>query len=776
MTNMKSYIGRFLNQETTRPDNIADQQLVEIKILDTEANVADNYFNTRYWTKPNFDGTQTVTVLLGDLPEAAIGAGFGYTEGSDYTEQPLDITKKRQTLIFPDTAELWAFSVDYETGTDYRAELSNVKPVELELSESPLVISVIDNAEAKFTPIRSKQAEIRCYSSDTIDMDDFTEGGDTRFIVEIDMPYTSNALFRGFLSVSDMSQEFQPDPNVIVLTATDGLGFLNDERLVDFDGKNPTNDRVIMDYIVWALARTGQLLEIDIIMNVRDPEAPTLDTVDGGQGHFYKWFYLDAKTFEDDIGESLDCYEVLLQILGYMCFITQYQGRWRIQRIDEMEIGAELNIFRFNSSGGFIVREQYNPEKSIGRGLPLSWMNDDAVKSAQRANKEVRLNFQYNFPQELICNIDLSRGEGVTPDEDFTGAIDLIPECIEYLREGSPVNIGTLDQPPSVGATGVLRREFEGGQEQANYLLGHLAGGFRHYFKFEPLVVGENDKIEFGFSFKLLSPSVVTNIYPLLVILEGNDGSFWLWNYDQPTGASNWVQKTAADSPFFDLWRADLTGAIPSDWQSISATSKPMPVAGKIYFRFLVTNADYDFAFADLNLRYIVYINGSYPSYTGQRNSVTNSNLDSKALLDEQVFMSDGPALAMKGVLKVPTVEGYKLGSLVYDAARSPGAVLNPMRFGKFQIYDVWNQYRRVMMQFEGVVDGLESAVEIPDIVNTYILTDPDKSTMNRIFMVLHYEQDHHLCEFTLFLQELHDSTKPKVYEGHQFKYITTDE
>lgn len=776
-TNMLSYSGGFVNQETNRPDNQPNQQLVEMRIYDQEAPVTDNPFGIRYKVTNNYDGFVKVDVSWDALPEATVAAAFGWYDGTNWNDQAVDPLSGSATLYFVDTAtDSWGFFVDYAVGFDTRVQLSNVPPIEVELTDTPLITEVIDNDENKFTPIRSKQATIGLYSSGQMDIANFCDGGDNRFVVEIDYPYTQFAAFRGFLSLSDLQQDFQPDPNTITLIATDGLGFLNDEVLVTFDGLNPLNDHPIMDYLCWSLGRTGQRLEIDVIMNLRDPEAPTLDTADGAAGHFYKWFWLDAKTFEDEIGLSTDAYEVLIRILGNMCFLTQYKGRWRIQRIDEMELDKPLNVYRFNSEGGFIDKRTENVQKQIGYNLPLSWMNDDAVKSAQRPYKSINLDFNYDFPEELICNIDLSRGTFDPVDVDYTGTVDIIPECIEFLRESSPSRIDTLDQPASGGATGVLKRMYEGGQEKENYLLGDINDGFRHYFKFQQLAVGVNDKIEFSFNFRLISPSSVTNYFPLLVLLYGNDGTYWAWNYDQPTGVSEWVQLLASDTPFNDLWRSDLSGLDPTEWQGISATSRPIPVSGNLVFRFLVTNTTYSTAFADLSMRYIIYLNGSYPDYSGQRDSVVDVALRPKAVLKEQVYISDGPALAMKGVLKVPTMDGFKLGSLVYNAARSTDAVLNPMRFGRQQSFDVWNQFNRVMMQFEGTVDGMDSGAEIPDIVHTYVLTDADKSTINRLFMILHYSQDHHLCEFNLFLQELQDSTKPKVYDNHEFKYVTANE
>ena len=108
--------------------------------------------------------------------------------------------------------------------------------VEIELADNPVTIRVVDNNEDKFTPIRSKSCEIRLHTNPNINIITFGAGGDNQYKVQICMNYTGNTIFEGWLSISDLRQDFQPDPNVLVLTATDGLGFLKDLPLTNVLG------------------------------------------------------------------------------------------------------------------------------------------------------------------------------------------------------------------------------------------------------------------------------------------------------------------------------------------------------------------------------------------------------------------------------------------------------------------------------------------------------------------------------------------------------------
>lgn len=81
------------------------------------------------------------------------------------------------------------------------------------------------------------------------------------------------------------------------------------------------------------------------------------------------------------------------------------------------------------------------------------------------------------------------------------------------------------------------------------------------------------------------------------------------------------------------------------------------------------------------------------------------------------------------------------------------------------------------MRKFEATVDRTDSTTQIPDILHKYILQDVNENTTDgvnyRIFQLLHYEMDLHLCEWGCFLHECLNTAVPKVYEGETFKYIT---
>lgn len=125
----------------------------------------------------------------------------------------------------------------YISPTDVIYQDTEVQNVfDLTGAATPLIISTINNDRDKFQPIRSKQAVIQFVSNRAagLDVNTFSKGADDLWRVTIISQDTSETIFTGFLILSDNNQSFQPDPNVVTLTATDHLGVLKDIPLKTF--------------------------------------------------------------------------------------------------------------------------------------------------------------------------------------------------------------------------------------------------------------------------------------------------------------------------------------------------------------------------------------------------------------------------------------------------------------------------------------------------------------------------------------------------------------
>lgn len=736
---------------------------------------------------------------------------------------------------------------DHDTLVDDDAEQV---PIGLQLTDDPCRIAWVNNDEDPFPPIIGSECTIQVYTAPGISISTFAYGADDRFKVHIYQveELSTTTIWRGILSTADCRQEFMPDPNVLTLIATDGLGLLNDIELTDFDDNTPQWEHPIVDFIAYAISKKGWDSNINVIMNVRHEDDDTLNSDSTGAGHFYKAQWLDARTFEDEVGTCHNCYEALEKILKDNCTLFQHLGEMWIRRTDEVEYGHNFYVFTFDSEGNFLSKTEITRELTIGVDLPHAWMNDDAEIALERLFKQVNETFRYTKFLETVCNIDISRGNnpdpaGTTVGEETEGD----PECMPYYSESLTGFFTDLDQPPL--ADGKLKIIYDFGLEQERYLSAEAVTR-RHYFKLQAFPVAQGDKLTFSVDTRTDTSVALTTVFPVHILLIANDGSYYVWDYDEASGTNQWVSVIAASGWFLNNWSFNRTGDTSTDWRGISATSHPAPEAGKVYIRLVQASTGFEMWFQNISLEILPFINGSYRAVTGHMHTVAQ-DASTRNKRDNEVFMNDGPSAAYKGVLLRPqqgasifsgtvnfastgfNVAGdqtnifqrgmniyidattaandgfFRIENVVYNIIGSTTAVtLNKTMtvvseaatiytasfapanrfysahvfpdgptsddvvhaFGFLQVFDVWNQFNRVMSRMEGTVDGTD---EFPGILHKMFSGDASQQTSNRIFQLLHAEIDLHLCEWGAFLAEVAHSDVAKEYTGHSFKYLT---
>lgn len=751
--------------------------------------------------------------------------------------------------------------VDIYDTTSGEAE-SPTQIIELEMADDPVIYESIDNDELKDTVIRSLRAVVNIHSSDTIGIETFDSTEDQQFYCEITTQ--AGAVFlKGWVSVGDIEEDFQPDPNIISLIITDGLGSLADEELTDEEGNVITGIHSIWYYIRLALLKTGLSLENLVTFNIREKFASTINSGTGPRetGHFFNYCYLDARTFEgDNPGTMITAREVLDRIL-YGCFITQYSGLWLILSIDEMQGDAEYIIFSVTPEGIFSLASASEYEKQIGDGLSMSWMNDDALISSERPVKKLDLKRIYEYFKEIPCNVDFERGTGSDPTGAEDETIDFTPECWDFLREGTD-NVD-LDTAPFGGSVGVLRKKYVFSYEKERYLVIKQAGGFRHYFKSEGIRMGLLSKIDLGVNYRYNTngsdPSATINL--IHIRLVGDSGQLYDLNLSAGETESAWSTKDATDPVFDDTIQDTRDPHHFTDWKSFSFTTAPVPEEGILYIRLLQALASpTEINFNGLTVNYIPQINGTYAKFTGESHIITQ-DIGTRAKRENELFIGSGPDANIKGVLQkrgtdreifadtvtfgnsqqfeltgdhraalrsyigqiviiagsslndqettlvslnysiignttqvffsgttvietsvaiTLSVATFELAELFYAGQVLPDgppedAYSKP--YGENIAFNIWNQYNRIMRKFEGTVDGIETHIfagdSPPHFIHRYRLTDGNPNTGSRVFMLLHFSQNLHLCEWAVMLHEVHDPSKGKQYLNHNFKYLT---
>lgn len=495
-------------------------------------------------------------------------------------------------------------------------------------------------------------------------------------------------------------------------------------------------------------------------------------------GHFYDKAYLDAKTFEAEIGVSVNCYEAIERILRDDCTLFQYKGEWWIICVDEYDNNG-LYRARFNTDGDLTQEpDLIDMNFSIGFNESVLFANANQIVRCDRPHKFVKEKFDYNNPLEIVCNIDFSRGESTTPVEPSNGdqSIDYSLECWEFLREGNPATIANLDQPPSSGSLGVLTKRYEFAYEKERYLRTKSASGFRHYFKAQELPVLAGDKLEVGVGFRLSTSETVTNINMVNVMLIGDDGNYYIWDYDEPTDTSEWVQHVATDAWFNESFRVDWSGQLTTDWKNVNATSLECPVSGLIIIR-LVNNvtSSWELWFSGLTVTYIPKINGSFQRYTGHTNTVTRAEMGYAAKKENTVHVGDAPRPIIKGAIFFELSGKYYIAQIFYPSSHY-GITGNPQPqmtrpYGWHQVFAIWNQYKSPYTIITGDVWGVPA--EWPDLVHVFLLTDPSGLVSDRFFMLISFSQDWKTGIWRGTFVEVYNTVDGKDYSTpFEFKYI----
>jgi hypothetical protein len=561
--------------------------------------------------------------------------------------------------------------------------------ISLLAAANPLVISIINNDQDKFSPIRAKQAVIT-FESDINDFQDittFADSSDNRWYVEATAD--GQAIFKGFLMLVDSQMDFLPDPNVVVLTASDHLATLKDIALTTDSGINPSGKYKIGELIGLCLKKTGMSLPITVINNLRHGSSSMsfigavfiaatkqIGFTPGTEGFFYvgQVVTVTGTVFNDGTYNvtvvtdvSITVAETLVNEAVNATFTDSSSGGHFYDKIYldaktfESSIGLSENCytvlekilgedcFMTQWKGNWYVMRvdefDGNPIYAatfdfnglfVSFDTPVTFAKSIGATETRRfANADALLRFDrpHKFVKETY---NYRYPEEIPCNRDFARGTGAQPtgaatETIEQTLEcWQFLREGTtpagLDSAPFAGSYGVLRKMFEYNYEVSRFAAEIEAGGFRHYFKSEGIEVQQGDKIELGYDYKLSTTETPTNMFTAHVRLVGDDGFVYDWNYSETTGISFWHKKTTAATVFDDMFQNDWSGANTLEYHSMQATSLPLPVSGTLYIRLVVGTVGFELNFANVTLNIIAFINGSYQRYLGQYEQVTRLN------------------------------------------------------------------------------------------------------------------------------------------------------
>lgn len=505
--------------------------------------------------------------------------------------------------------------------------------------------------------------------------------------------------------------------------------------------------------------------------------------------HFYKGTYLDAKTFETEIGASHNCYDVIKKILGYDCFIIQYKGAWWVCRIDEYE-NNPFYVARFDEDGAFIdIYEDTNLSKNFGK-YETHWFSDEStIVSPKRPAGFIKLTYNFDNPQEVVCNMDFARGdfiEDLDPEINEDGVSQEVKaydfECWESLSKeggGAPNILDNYDQPPISSTSLYVKKFYINGTEVFREVFIEAAPGTGAgvpYIKSFESRVQIRDKVTVGVDLKYTNTGGSTAFLntPVMVGLYADSGKIYWWKaFDEanPNDPQEWVEIDTSD--LVPDWYRGAT--LDKEW-NLNYTSPPLPETGNLFIYFINQYGESVQAhYSGLQVSVLAFINGSYKDVKGRYYKVSTADTGYLAKIDDEVFISDAERELFKGAMFFLADSLYKLTQKWYNAARvalgSPAALTDVKPFGEIQAWSVWNQNRLANRIFQYSISGFGD--DIPSIVHKYQINDASSHSMNRSFLMLTAEKDLFKCTMNGTIEQVYHTTEGKVYDDQlEFKYL----
>lgn len=729
----------------------------------------------------------------------------------------------------------------YDTSVQIEDDATE-EQIYMQMAGEPVREITSDDNESKFTPILSRSYEINVLTDDKINLSTFAGSDDNRW--KVIYKIAGQTVFIGYLLLDDLQMEFMPDPNVLLLVATDNLGITKDKPLTDLQGNNPSGVNRLIDYLVWALAATNLALPIKVFNNLREEDSRpfTSDTtfatgpnqigvftgpsffrpgkkiqvsntssnngivtiesvlVSGAtttlnvaetlvnevgvdtiftdvSANFYNDCFVHAKTWEKEIGESIDAYTVIQRILGDHCRLIQQWGAWWIISVDELD-NFQMRGCNYDEEGNFVDNDDpttYTKEIGLDNNESIQFINEDAIVKPTMPHKFIKETFKLQTPKEIVCNINFSRGELIQALSGFSKF--RIEDWTHGIEQASAISLA------AAVTTAYIRRNYDGlGYEKERFaVVPHESGGAA--IRTCAVEVAEKDRIKLTFDYALSADSGVSgSVGPNIayVLLFGDDGTYWTLAYgslSHPNGT--WVESngtfTSNLTPIKDTY--DSTDINQTESRSLTVDSLNIPVTGKLYIQLRNPNFNSeasDIYFNGLQLEYRAYINDGYLPIKEQYHKITGV-VNNNVKRENEVFIGDSPRKIFKGALLKYNgfTEDYDLVERFYKANiytdnDPPDEALKT--FGEWQAWWIWNQYRLCNREFDFTAQGLDTNTlkdSVPNPispVHTFFLTDVTDDTNGRYFMLLHHEAGMHIGEWNGFLSEVYKEDEGKDY------------
>lgn len=510
--------------------------------------------------------------------------------------------------------------------------------------------------------------------------------------------------FHGFVIPDEGAVPFQDLPYQATIRATDMLGLLKHEPLVDFAGNNLEGEYTIIEILAYALARTGLELDIQVYDNLYHKTMQTRLTD-------FKWDMvgqtkLEYRTFLSDPVTFVSCYEAIRIICerGFRMFYQE--GRWVFKRLGMYQYNPSQKFYTvyahdLSTAEGF---EDPTTHTLVGKDDVIFAINEDQIKTVKFANRSVKTVFNYVPWPEIPKNNQFERGTLILP---YSG-VGFTSHTIDDWTFGGFTGGADTSGLPNLKATTKIayrRSSFNvfGIEVDRHIILEQTPTDTNSVLLSEGVPVIAGDKIRISFDRKLSYGGFGANQVAMI----------WV---QAPSGQRRFIasQPTSDMRPFY--WVSNTATRIVRNYSSnesfdqfTSFTIEPpeIPITGKLYIGLLTTGVTGSEAmFKSFEFDYYAYVAGGYIQVTADY-WLRSQNKNYPDVADNEIFISDNDHKAFKGVLLKSdgttfTPEWYRLG-------------LTENRHFKEQIniaeYNLlYRRYWNVEGSFKGLMQNTEDA------------------------------------------------------------------
>lgn len=477
---------------------------------------------------------------------------------------------------------------------------------------------------------------------DTDPWNEFINAGSRTFFVTARVE--GSYFFHGYLLPDEGAVPLEDKPIGLTITATDGVALLKNIPLTDYNGAEFVGLNHWIDYLAGILKKLELDLPIRIIDNIYHDSMFTRDSnIDLDMWGQAK---LEARTFDKDAIEKVDCYTALEILLKKTHRFSYENGEFVVKRLAMFQYepgGHYYTIYEPDGSNpqGYLDTENHG---EVGKNELIYPINANQTKTAKPAVKSVRTNFLWKVWDEVPRNNTFSRGSQISSFGNFREY-----ELDSWEHGRAPATLTGTGSPALIASSKVHLRTEEVnayGVVIDNFIKMETDGFNRIWLRSEGFPANKGDKISLSVDFRSELDFTVGGgggLYEFgSIYLIETDGTRWGLNSN-----GHWIEGTLGAVEYDPGDDQDTR-----EWFNFSVDSGPLPADGTLYIALNAigsaggSNVGAEVYWKGFQFTYRMYVFGGFLPVKGDYVSRLQAGYSDK--IDDEIFVSD----AMKGLIK----------------------------------------------------------------------------------------------------------------------------